>query len=157
MIELIRIDARLIHGQVAMTWLNEVKSKTILIVSEEAMKNEIAKAAIKMAKPRDYHIAIRDVSQGAELLNDERVKELPIFVIVQTVEETWRLLQLVHNVNHINIGGLISKDKTARMLGPGITVSANDLQLLKQMDDIVPEMEFRMVPSSPKKRLSDFE
>lgn len=157
MIKFLRIDTRLLHGQVAMTWLSEIKATSILIVSDEAANDEMAKAALKMAKPNGYNLAIRDVEGGAALLNDPRAQGIDIFVIVKTVNETWRLLQQIQGVDHINIGGLITKEGTGRMLYGGVTVTDEDFELLKEMEQKVKEMEFRMVPTNTKRHLSDFQ
>ena len=51
MVILMRIDERMLHGQVALTWVNEVHPEAILIANDEAAENDMAKLAFKMAKP----------------------------------------------------------------------------------------------------------
>ena len=51
MVELCRIDDRLLHGQVAVTWVGAVAPEAILIANDEAATNEMSKLALKMAKP----------------------------------------------------------------------------------------------------------
>lgn len=43
MIVCLRVDERLIHGQVAMTWTKELKLHGLVVASDEAASNELQK------------------------------------------------------------------------------------------------------------------
>ena len=45
MVELCRVDDRMLHGQVAVTWVNQVAPDAILIANDEAATNEMSKLA----------------------------------------------------------------------------------------------------------------
>ena len=47
MIVCLRVDERLIHGQVAMTWTKELKLNGLVVASDEAASNELQKMNIK--------------------------------------------------------------------------------------------------------------
>ena len=58
MIVCLRVDERLIHGQVAMTWTKELKLNGLVVASDEAASNELQKMTLKMAVPEGikmYH------------------------------------------------------------------------------------------------------
>ena len=46
MVELCRIDDRLLHGQVAVTWVGAVAPEAILIANDEAATNEMSKLCL---------------------------------------------------------------------------------------------------------------
>ena len=46
MIVCLRVDERLIHGQVAMTWTKELKLNGLVVASDEAASNEIQKMTL---------------------------------------------------------------------------------------------------------------
>lgn len=79
MVELCRVDDRMLHGQVAVTWVNQVAPDAILIANDEAATNEMSKLAFKMAKPAGVKLAIKTVKDAAVLLNDPRTKKNPDF------------------------------------------------------------------------------
>lgn len=47
----VRIDERLIHGQVAAVWTNTLNATRIMVIDDMAAKDEIQKIALKMACP----------------------------------------------------------------------------------------------------------
>ena len=45
MIKLLRVDYRLVHGQVAISWSRHIGADCILVANDEVVENEIRKAA----------------------------------------------------------------------------------------------------------------
>ena len=58
MIVNVRIDERLIHGQVATMWTNHLKVNRIMVVDNVVVKNEMEKDVLKMAKPNSVKLSI---------------------------------------------------------------------------------------------------
>ena len=44
----VRIDDRLIHGQVAVYWCNAVNATRIMVANDEMYQNEVQKAALRL-------------------------------------------------------------------------------------------------------------
>ncbi|MFT4005320.1 MAG: PTS sugar transporter subunit IIB [Lacrimispora sp.] len=150
MVKFFRVDERLLHGQVAVTWVSQVAPTSILIANDEIMSNEIAKMAIKMVKPNGVNLAIRDIAGAVELLKDPRTENLQIFVIVKTVQDALRLVNQVEGIEHINIGG-IKKKEGSRLLGAAVYVNDADVETISQLAGKVKTVEFQMVPADKPK------
>jgi Phosphotransferase system, mannose/fructose/N-acetylgalactosamine-specific component IIB len=145
-VNLLRVDARLLHGQVAVTWISDVNATSILIADDAVMKDEMAKIALKMAKPADMKLAIRSIDGAAELLNDPRSNDISIFVIVRTIEDALKLVEKTNCIHRINIGG-IKKKEGSKLIAPAVYVNEDEIATLSKLTDLVGEVEFRMVPS----------
>ena len=154
MVNLMRVDERLLHGQVAVTWVSNVNATSILIANDEVMENEMAKMALKMAKPSGMKLAIKSVDDGAALLNDPRSASIPIFVIVKTVQDAVRLCKQTDAVKKVNIGG-IKKKEGSKLIAAAVHVNEDDIAALKELNTLVDSVEFRMVPSDSAKSLED--
>lgn len=154
MVSLMRIDERLLHGQVAVTWVSNVNATSILIANDEVMENEMAKMALKMAKPSDMKLAIRSVDDGAALLNDPRSEKINIFVIVKTIQDAVRLCKQTNAVKKVNIGG-IKKKEGSKLIAAAVHVNDQDIEDLKVLGSLVDSVEFRMVPSDSAKTLEE--
>jgi mannose/fructose/N-acetylgalactosamine-specific phosphotransferase system component IIB len=150
MVKLLRVDERLLHGQVALNWVSNVGASSILIANDDVMQNEMGKMALKMAKPSGVNLAIRDIKGAADLLNDPRSADITVFVIVRTLEDALRLAQQTDTIRFVNIGG-IKKKEGGRLIAPAVFVNNDDVKILKQLSTVVDKIEFRMLPSdSPK-------
>lgn len=150
MVKYFRVDERLLHGQVAVTWVSQVAPTSILIANDEIMENEIAKMAIKMVKPNGVNLAIRSIDGGAELLKDPRTEKLQIFVIVKNVQDALRLVNQVEGISHINIGG-IKKKEGSRLVGAAVYINDDDIAVIRQLLEKVGSVEFQMVPADKPK------
>ncbi len=145
MVELLRVDERLLHGQVAVTWISEISPDSILIANDEIMENEMAKMALRMVKPNGVNLAIRDIEGGAAVLNDPRAKNLKIFVIVKTMKDALRLIEKTDCIHKVNIGG-VKKKEGGKLVAAAVYLNDEDLDTLQQLSSLV-ETEFKMIPS----------
>lgn len=155
MVKLLRVDERLLHGQVAVSWFSTVGASSILIANDAVMNDEMAKVAVKLAKPAGAKLAIRDIVGAADLVNDPRAKGVSIFIVVRTIEDALRLVELTGDeIKHVNIGG-IKKTEDSRMISNSIYLNDADLERLKKLDSLVEELEFRLMAADTKKTLRD--
>lgn len=149
MVELLRVDDRLLHGQVATTWTNAIAPEAILVANDEAAKNEMSRLALKMAKPAGVKLAIKTVEDGIALLNNPRSKGIKIFVIVRTIHDALTLVQHTDQIRKVNVGG-VKKKEGGKMVAAGIFLTQEEIDDLKEMRTCVDEIELRMVPSEAK-------
>ncbi|MFQ7536507.1 MAG: PTS sugar transporter subunit IIB [Clostridium sp.] len=111
MVELCRIDDRLLHGQVAVTWVGAVAPEAILIANDEAATNEMSKLALKMAKPAGVKLAVKTIADAATLLNNPNAKKIKIFLITRTIQDTLELVKMTDCIHRVNIGGVKNKEE----------------------------------------------
>ena len=155
MVIILRVDDRLLHGQVAFSWLNFLGPDAIVIANDGVLTNEIQKAAIKMAKPTGVKMSIRSLKGGIDLINDERVRDLKLFVVVRTTEDA---LTLINNVNEhisfVNIGGLSNRTKGNNKLVKGVYLSDQDIINVNEIMKKVDKVDVRIVPTDSNKNIS---
>ena len=149
-----RVDERLLHGQVAVTWMSQVSPDSILIANDDVVNNEVSKMALKMVKPEGTNMAIRSVDDGAKVLNDPRAQGLKIFVIVRTIQDALRLVKQTDEIHSINIGGIRKKDGS-KLISASVYLNDEDAETLKQLDKEVDEVYFQMVPADGRKSVED--
>lgn len=149
MVNLLRIDERMLHGQVAMTWVSAVSPNAILIANDEASANEMSKMAFKMAKPAGVKLAIKSIDDAAALLNNPKSHDVKIFVITRTIADTLRLAKQTQEIHKVNIGG-VKKREGARQISKTTFLNDEDIANLKELENYVEEIEIRMVPSEQK-------
>ena len=70
MILKIRVDDRLLHGQVAYSWKSALSYDAIVIVSDSAAKDDVRKMALKLCCPDGVKLAVRTVEAGADVSAD---------------------------------------------------------------------------------------
>lgn len=77
MIDLLRVDNRLIHGQVVESWLPELGVRRVLVADDEAAQSPLVRAAMGLAVPGNVEVVIQPL-QGMDFatLAQDPVKSL---------------------------------------------------------------------------------
>ena len=93
-ISLVRIDDRLIHGQVAFGWTTALGINTILVVNDDAKNDQMKSMALNLAKPSNVVLYIRGVAESGEIVQKfASSKKSNVLVLVKTTEDARRLVE----------------------------------------------------------------
>ncbi len=104
MIKLLRLDERMIHGQVAIKWSRHTGVDRIVVVNDEAANNSIIHKSLMMAAPATVKVAIKSVEAGIKLLQDPRCANLKILVIVSNPDDLLAVVSKVEDIPVVNVG-----------------------------------------------------
>lgn len=149
MIKLVRIDHRLLHGQTAFTWLKNLESDCVLIASDELVSNELKMSAIRLAKPNGIKLVMKNIEDSIKAINSGATDKYKLFILVESVEDAYRLANGCPQINHINVGGMKATD-TRRQIAKAVFVDDRDVEMLKELIDKGIEVEVRLVPNDEK-------
>ena len=120
MIKLTRVDYRLIHGQVAMSWTHALDVDCILLASDAVAKDDMRKAALRLARPNGVKLVIKDVDAAIEALNSGVTDKYSLFIITETIEDVYRLAKGCKDIKEINLGGTRKTPETTLHPTPAI-------------------------------------
>lgn len=155
MISLVRIDDRLVHGQVAYGWTSTVDANVILVVNDEAKNDKVRAMALNMAKPNNVKLYIRGVEESGEIIKKfAESKKSHVLIIVKDVQDAHRLVELSGGViNQLNVGGLPHKEGKKKLMDL-VSVNKIEIEQLKDIESKGVEVEFRMLPRDKRKTLN---
>ena len=155
MIECLRIDDRLLHGQVITKWITQYDPDAIVIADDQTVNDEIAKMALKIAKPSGMKMSIRSVDDAIALLNNEKTKAMKLFVLVKDTNSAKRIVEKVSEVKTVNIGGMRNNQKEAKVLTGVIKATPMDIENIRTISSYT-EIDVRTIPSDPKKNIKEY-
>ena len=98
MIKLVRLDERMIHGQVATKWSRTLGVDRIVVADDTAAASDIMQKSLMMAAPATCKTAIVTVDKAVSLCNDPRAAGLKILLIVSTPENLLRVAKEVKGI-----------------------------------------------------------
>ncbi|HHP7414153.1 TPA: PTS sugar transporter subunit IIB, partial [Klebsiella pneumoniae] len=87
MITLLRVDHRLLHGQVAFSWTQYVGADCILIANDSVPGDELRKTTIKLAKPPSVKLVIKNVNDSIEAIKSGVTDKYNLFIVVESVND----------------------------------------------------------------------
>lgn len=154
MIKLMRIDHRLLHGQVAFSWTKFLDADCILIANDELMEDELKMSAMRMAKPTGVKLVMKSIDDSIKALNSGVTDKYKLFIIVASVEDAYRLSKETKCIDTINIGGM-KQMEGRRQIAKAVFISKEDEQKLRAIRELGIELEVRLVPSDSKQDVMD--
>lgn len=109
----LRVDDRLVHGQVVTAWVRELKSKGILVVDDQAAGNSITKKALKMATPAGVSLKVVACDEAGDVVR--KVADKPVLVIVRSPMIAEKVVSAAPEVDWtVNVGNVGSADDRKR-------------------------------------------
>lgn len=129
----VRVDDRLIHGLVANYWIAYYQSSRCMVVNEEASKNDMIRASLKMATPAGVNLSVLAPEKAIANINNGNYTTQRVFIVSRTIGDVYKLYKggvhfdsvTLGNVTY-NKGETISLDKTVR-------ISECEKEMLKEM------------------------
>ena len=156
MVTMMRVDDRLLHGQVAFSWINQTNPDAILIANDGVVNDEITKLAIKMAKPAGVKMAIKSLKDGIDLINNPKTNNMKIFVVVKNTDDALKVVQEIEGIKMLNIGGASTKKEGGKMILKGIYMTDKDIENIRKLIPLVETIDTRVVPSDSCKNIEEF-
>ena len=149
MIKLLRIDDRLVHGQVALTWTPSLGADCLVVANDKAAKDDFLKMTMNLAKPAGAKLLIKSLADTVTFLSDERSRNMKVFVLVNSVADAAFLADAINEIQSINFGGIRGKEGS-RLISKAIAVNDDDIMVIRQLITRGLELEVRQVPTDKK-------
>ena len=104
-VEMLRIDDRLIHGQVVVGWCPVVKPDHLILCNDEVAQDEWSRQLYQDASP-DYRTSVCGLEDTIALLKSKEAQDEKTFLVVEAPKDVLRLLDLGLNIDKVVIGGM---------------------------------------------------
>jgi len=138
----IRVDDRLLHGQVVVSWIPYLQAKVAVIADDEYANDEFMRSLIESSGPEDVRVHVKTIDEAAVFLKDH--KDDKILVLLRSIEGLSKLIKKV-KVSSINIGGLGAVHGRKRYYN-SIHLSEDELNILKDLANENIDVEVRILP-----------
>jgi mannose/fructose/N-acetylgalactosamine-specific phosphotransferase system component IIB len=143
-IALLRVDNRLIHGQVVEAWLPSLKVGRVAVADDEAARSPLVRAAMGLAVPASVEVLIQPVEEmDFSRLSADAVKTL---LLVRDVGGVVRAMERGLPVGLVNLGN-VHFATGRRQVSPSVFLSPEELQQLRALEGQGGHVEARAVPS----------
>ena len=152
-IALLRVDDRLVHGQVVEGWLPTLKADLVVVVSDAAAADPVQTALMKMALPPSTGLLCLKVADAPAALNGPQARDRKVLVLVPGPAEALSLLENGVAVDRVNVGGLhFTVGKV--QLGRALFLDERDKKALCAIAARGVRLEGRPLPSDPEEDLA---
>lgn len=146
--QLVRVDDRLIHGQVALGWSRARGIDTILAVDDKVAKDSFQCSLLKMATPAGVKSFILDEDSAEKNIKSGMYDRKKVMLLVKGPRTLLDLINREIEIKEVNIGNLCSAAGKEKLLSH-VYADKEELELWKEISARGIKMYAQTVPNTP--------
>ncbi len=144
-IVLVRVDDRLVHGQILEGWLPSTRAQELVIANDTVAKDYLQKMIMQSAIPYSVDLIIESVEGAVSLLLDPMDNEVRRIVLVDSPKDALRLIIAGVQFTHLNLGNLRTNNVTV-CLSKTVMVGEESLMDLRMILEQGVQINIQSVP-----------
>lgn len=152
MVKLMRVDYRLIHGQVAVSWTNFLGVDSIVVANDEAAGNQLTLMTMKLAKPSGVDLVVCRVEEAAGML--EKLSAKKVFLVCGNIKDADALAEKLSDLPKICLGNVKSAEGKKK-ISEQVFLDEEELKILEDWSGRGIVSECQTVPSAKILTLQD--
>ena len=157
MIALVRVDNRLLHGQILETWIPRLGIREVVVADDEAAASDLARAAMTLCVPPGLEVRVLPVD--AVRWADVAAADRPVLVLLREVSALARAAGagltpvLAPSVNVGNVHFAPGR----RPITPSVFLAADEVAALRALASSGFALEARAIPSEAPAGMNEIE
>jgi mannose/fructose/N-acetylgalactosamine-specific phosphotransferase system component IIB len=129
---LVRIDDRLIHGQVVLGWARALKPDRIVVANNRIAKNSWERKFYTSSVPSDIKLSFLELEETARQLLNNLFKNESVMILFESVKDLYSVIEQGVTLKEINIGGLHYREGAHEVL-PYVFLTDEDKTYLREL------------------------
>ena len=117
MIKLVRLDYRLLHGQVVFAWTGHVSAQRIIVVDDEAANDDLKKSALTLSKPTGVKLNIFPLEKALAKMPKVETLNENIMMIFGNTATLRQFCEAYPKCKEVNYGGIANKENSKQYAG----------------------------------------
>jgi fructoselysine and glucoselysine-specific PTS system IIB component len=147
MIKLVRVDHRLLHGQVAVSWFNSLGANTILVANDAVANDDFRKSAIRLAKPDKAKLVMKSIDDSIKAIKSGATDKYKMLIVVESVADAEKLIKGTQDsIKTLTLGGTKAGENTVNY-SKTINLTHEDEEILVQLQQSDVDIYIQQVPN----------
>ena len=142
----VRIDTRLLHGQVATSWTKTLQPNRIIVVSDGVAHDELRKTMIEQAAPPGVPANVVPIKKMIEVSKDTRFGTTKALLLFENPQDLLACIEGGVDIKDVNIGSMAHSVGKV-VVSNAIAMGEDDIESLEKLISLGVRFEARKVPS----------
>jgi mannose/fructose/N-acetylgalactosamine-specific phosphotransferase system component IIB len=144
-ITLVRVDNRLVHGQILEAWVPFLRASCIIVVDDQVAADYYCETVIRMAVPHEVEVVICGTREFAETHSFHRGSGRKTIVLFSKISDALTVYRLGYRFEQLNIGNVYNEN-CQLCCTPSVLLSDDDLRDISSLHGEGVKIELRRVP-----------
>lgn len=151
----IRIDDRLIHGQVAARWSTGLGASRIMVANDEVAADEMQKGILRMVAPPGIATSIISKEKAATNILAGKYANQKVLLVLKSPKDALDLMDRGLEIKEINVGNMAKRDNTVQ-IKKSLSITKEELENFEELMNRGVRLTARMVPDESEVLLENF-
>ncbi len=151
---LVRIDDRLIHGQVVVGWTRSTGVTCILVVDDKTAKDKIQCSLLRMATPVGVKAEILTVEDTVAKIKADAWQGEKVMILARGPQTILDLINRGIEISNVNIGNVRSAEGRDQLVSH-VYATPQEVEVWKELDRKNVKMSAQILPDQAKFDLND--
>lgn len=144
-IVLTRIDNRLIHGQIVVTWHQHVNANLIVVANDKVAGNEVRKKIMGMVVPMGVGVRFYSIQDAIKTLPKAALTQR-IMLVCETPQDVLALVKGGITLKKVNVGNMHYSEGKMQ-ISTTVCIDEDDAEIFKQLDSLGVECTVQRIPT----------
>lgn len=146
-ISLLRIDSRLIHGQVATSWAKAVKCDAIFAISDEVAEDDMRRRLLLQVAPANLQSYVITIDKAIKVWHNPMYADRNILWLVTKPGDIVRLIEGGVDIKEVNVGGMTHREGS-KLISQAVAVDADDVAAFKKLNEMGVKMTLQQLAAN---------
>jgi mannose/fructose/N-acetylgalactosamine-specific phosphotransferase system component IIB len=129
---LVRIDDRLIHGQVVLGWVRALKPDRIVVANNRIAANSWERKFYTSSVPAQVKVSFLELEETTRQLLNNLFKNETVMILVESVKDLYDMVEMGVSLHEVNVGGLHYREGAHEVL-PYVFLTDEDKTYLREL------------------------
>ena len=143
----VRMDNRLIHGQILVSWNSALKLDHFIVCNDNVAKDPLQIAVLKAVAPQGAKVSIMGVKETADYCLSPQSENEKIFVLAKFPEDGWGLVENGLKLPVLNLGNQ-AYVRNSKKVSNTVFLTETGVLALKKIHESGIKITCRMMPDS---------
>lgn len=144
-----RVDDRLIHGQVATSWIRGQNIQVIVLVDDNIAANKTQISILKVSAPSGVKMYVQSVDKFVEKFNKGILDPYRVMLVFENVYTPLELVKKGIDLKSLNLGGMRFK-AGRKQISKALSVSEDEERVIRELNSLGVEVEHRQLSTDTK-------
>ncbi|WP_289997140.1 PTS N-acetylgalactosamine transporter subunit IIB [Photorhabdus laumondii] len=139
-----RIDNRLVHGQVGVTWTNSLGANLVLVANDQAAGDLMQQNLMDMVVSDGVQTRYFTLQKTIDVIHKAAERQ-KIFIVCKTPQDVLTLVKGGVPIRFVNVGNMHFAEGK-RQIHKTVSVDDNDVVVFRELEQLGVTCEIRRVP-----------
>lgn len=147
MLSLVRVDDRLLHGQIICAWVPHVEADSLIVASDEVAANGLVREIMGACACEELKVAVLRVDDAVKEIKKDGLGEGRVILVFGNIKDAMRFFEEGVRFPALNIGNIHHLEH-GRKIAPSVIVDEQDEELIERFVALGVSIDIRDVPAS---------